>query len=65
MPVRNVRAPFLPVDLLLPIGLKTVSLGTAIFVSQALQQTIAIRDGVTAFWDIVVDFDAFCGFRCF
>ena len=65
LPVREIWTPFLPVDLLLPIGLKTISLGTVIFASQALQQTIAIGDGVTTSWDVVIDFDTFCGFRSF
>jgi len=52
-------------DLLLAIGLETISLGTAIFISDALQQTVTIGDGVTAFRGIVVRLDAFGGFRCF
>ena len=63
--VRKIWAPPLPMDLLLAIGLETIPLGATIFVSDALQQTITIGDGVTAFRSVVASLDLFGEFGCF
>ena len=65
LPIRKIWAPSLPMDLPLAISLETIPFGAMVFVPDASQQAIAIRDGVTAFRSVVAGLDAFGGFGCF